>query len=150
MFTMRLEEQAKRMGLPLNGIFNKDDLPSKRQEGGYIFNLQDSVDEKGNPLPGTHWTAAYIEGNKACYFDSFGFPPPEQVDNFIGKHAWSGNQIQSIRSEVCGYYCLYFLWWMLKHKHIDFYERFKLFLNHFRLDPSKNLTFDLLGGYQIK
>lgn len=138
---IKLEEHAKRMGIPLVGVYNKDQLPTKRVPGGYIFNLQDSTDEKGNNLPGTHWTAGFVEGNRACYFDSFGFPAPEQVDDFLSQRkAWSGTQIQSLRSEVCGYYCLYFIWWMYKHRHIDFYKRFQLFLHQFSSDPKENLT----------
>lgn len=142
-----LDKLAQQLALPLLGIFSKDELPKARgKNGGYVFNLQDGTDEKGAPLPGTHWTAAFCEGKQCCYFDSFGFPPPIQVGDFLGRPLlWNAMQIQSIRSETCGYYCLYFIWWMTKHRHIPFVKRFQLFMMRFRDDPTKNLT--LLKGY---
>lgn len=143
---VELDKRARLLKLPLVGIYSKDEVPNVRRDGGYIFNLQDSVDKNGQPLPGTHWTAAFIEKGKSCYFDSFGFPAPVQVVNFLTKPiVWSNHHIQNITSEVCGYYCLYFIWWMTKHRHIPFVRRFQLFLRRFKDDPEKNLT--LLKGY---
>lgn len=136
----KLEEHAVRLRIPLLGVYNKDLLPSKRGNGGYIFNLQDSTDENGVSLPGTHWTAAFVEGNRSVYFDSFGFPPPEQVEQFLSKHhAWNAAQIQSLRSEVCGYYCLYFIWFMATHRNLSFYKRFQSFLDQFSDIAEDNL-----------
>lgn len=119
-------------------------LPSPETVGTYIINLQDSVDEKRRPLPGTHWTASYIEKGGAVYFDSFGFPPPAQVCDFLRAYrpfAVNRFQLQNIRSGVCGYYCLYFLWFMWKHRRVGggLSRRLELLLSKFSLDdPKKN------------
>lgn len=136
-----LEKRARELNLPLVGIFSKDALPRKKQPGGYIFNLQDSTDENGIPLPGTHWTAAWVDPTgKAVYCDSFGFLPPEQVENFLGRPlAWSNMQIQSLTSEVCGYYCLYFLYWMSHNRKVPIYKRLQLYMRQFSENPYENL-----------
>jgi hypothetical protein len=134
---------AKKLGIPLVDILNKDVLPSSPVEGGYIFNLQDDKDDQGNDNFGTHWVALYIEGNKAAYFDSFGFPPPVQVHHFIKKfrpYAVSEKHIQNVRSGVCGWFVIYFLWFMVNHKHIPFNQRFQKFIGLWSDDPTKNKT----------
>ena len=46
-----IEDIAKKLHLPLQGVFSKDELPRNPVVGSYIINLQDADD--GN---GTHWT----------------------------------------------------------------------------------------------
>ena len=150
-----LEERAKEINIPLVGVFSKDRLPPIRRPGGYIINLQDSIDEAGNPLPGTHWTSFYIEdgpcGKLGCnprrrvavYFDSFGVIAPQSVQEFLRPFRpwmYSEKHIQNIRSEICGYYALYFIWFMHRHrfKIKDINKRFQTFLRLFSNDPEKN------------
>jgi hypothetical protein len=138
----QLEDLASKHKIPLVGVFNKDTLPNFHRDGGWIINLQDSVDKDGKGLPGTHWTAFYCEGKHAAYFDSFGFPPPVQVQQFLEKKynvVWSRKQIQNIVSEVCGWYCLFFIWFMGRNK-LQFNKRFSKFLSLFSTDVEKNLT----------
>ncbi|NBP02415.1 MAG: hypothetical protein EBU90_20320 [Proteobacteria bacterium] len=135
-----LEKRCRKLHIPLVGIFSKDELPIRPREGGYIINLQNSVDENGNNLPGTHWTAFYVEGNKACYFDSFGFPSPLAIREFLKPYSpvpYSDKVIQNINSGVCGSYCLYFLYFMSRHNR-DLIDRFDRFLRQFSNDPTKN------------
>ena len=74
-----LEDMAEKDRLDLIGVFNKDMLPKERVMGSYIINLQDYED--GN---GTHWVAFKIFDNKkCCYFDSFGFPMPKEINAFL-------------------------------------------------------------------
>lgn len=134
---------AKKLHIPLNDILNKDVLPISIKQGGYIFNLQDDKDEFGNDNFGSHWVSVYIEKNKAAYFDSFGFPPPVQIHHFIKKfrpYAYNEKQIQNTRSGGCGWYVIYFLWFMTNHKNIPFNKRFEKFINLWDDDPKKNLT----------
>ena len=140
-----LEGHAKRLALPLHGVFSKDQLPPYHRDGAYIVNLQDSVDEAGNPLGGTHWTGFYIEKGKAVYFDPFGVIAPLSVQHFLRPFKpwlYSEKHIQNIRSEICGYYVLYFIWFMTNHqsKIKDVNQRFKRFLGLFSNDPTKNKT----------
>lgn len=138
--------------IPIVGIFSKNQLPhsSNIREGGYIINLQNDKDEFGNELGGTHWTGFYVEKNKkgkpdVVYYDSFGAGPPIDVQNFLrplSPYEYNDEVIQNINSSVCGYYVLYFLWFMSRHKNIvNLDKRFKLFLKLFHKDPEKNLGF---------
>jgi len=141
----QLEEMAVKKSVPLNGVFSKDQLPTIPKAGGYIVNLQDSVDESGKSLPGTHWTAFYIENNKAIYFDSFGCLPPVEVESFLKPYKpyrYNRKEIQNIRGSVCGYYCFYFLWFMSRQKKSipDLFKRFETFVNQFSINPLKNQT----------
>lgn len=139
-----LEERAKEISAPLVGVFSKDLLHKiPRRDGGYIINLQDSADEWGNPLPGTHWTCFYIEGKHAVYFDSFGVIAPQAVQQYLKPYRpwiYSQKHIQNIRSTICGYYCLYFIWFMSRHRHRikNLNQRFQAFLRLFSNDPEKN------------
>lgn len=139
-----LEEQACRLHIPLVGVFSKDQLPRHRREGGYIVNLQDAADEHGNPLPGTHWTAFYIEKGQAVYFDPFGVWPPRAVQTFLQPfRPWhfSTKQVQNIRSTICGYYVLYFVWFMARNRSLKTVrQRFQAFLRLFSTDVEKNKT----------
>ncbi len=140
----QLAEHCHRLGIPLVGIFNKDNLPKQRVQGSYILNLQDDLDHNGNDQPGTHWTAFIIDGKQACYCDSFGFNAPAEVQHFLKPfrpYPWSHKQIQNPSSEICGYYVLYFLWWMNRHKHFkNMATRLEKFLNQFSEDYTKNKT----------
>jgi len=76
-----------------------------------VLNLEDST--KGN---GTHWVCLInIPAQKYCYyFDSFGFPPPDNVTQVIKRDLnknilYNALQIQNIDSSLCGYYCLYLI-----------------------------------------
>lgn len=149
MTNVDLEEKAVRLNIPLVGVFSKDKLPITKKDGGYIVNLQDSDDG-----PGTHWTAFYIERRRnassthSVYFDSFGVIPPLSVQRFLrNKYVFSTKHIQNIQSEICGYYVLYFIWFMWNHRYKikDLRKRFCAFLRLFSSDPTKNKT--LLAKY---
>jgi hypothetical protein len=145
MTNIDLEKRAKEIAIPLVGVYSKDLLPSYAKDGGYIINLQDSTDEDGLPLPGTHWTAFYIEKNRAVYFDSFGVIAPRSVQTFLRRFKpwmFSTKHIQNVQSEICGYYVLYFLWFMWTHRHRikNLNKRFCAFLCLFSTSPERNKT----------
>jgi hypothetical protein len=100
-----IEEICKSAKLPLISVCSKDQLPSRRIVGSYYINLQNS-----NEGSGTHWVFARIfECGKAIYFDSFGIAMPTEVEEFLKPFkpiAYSNRQIQDIKSELCGRYCL--------------------------------------------
>lgn len=67
---------------------------------------------------GTHWVAAYVnESSRGWYFDSFGLPPiiPHHIKR-IRKNCknfrWNSIQLQSENSDVCGHFCIMFLYYM--------------------------------------
>lgn len=131
MTNYELEKESQDIGIPLVGVFSKDRLPSHVIPGGYVINLQDHKAGEG-----THWVALAV-GEKATYFDPFGFPPPKDVMHFLRNHVpieWSGQQIQSIESGVCGSYCLAFLYYVFLRK-----GGLRGFIRLFSTDPSENL-----------
>lgn len=107
---LQLTKLCKVYNLPLQNIYLRDEVPKQIPPSGkkfYIFNLDSS---HGN---GTHWTGAFCFGDKnIAYFDSFGFPPPLKIANFLksNKHkvSWNNYAFQSINSDVCGFWVVLF------------------------------------------
>ena len=113
---IEIEEICKSVNLPLISVCSKDQLPSRRIVGSYYINLQNS--DEGS---GTHWVFARIfPCGKAIYFDSFGIAMPVEVEEFLKPFKpipYSNRQIQDIKSELCGRFCLlcdYFFSYQLK------------------------------------
>jgi len=53
----QIEDLAKKMSIPLAGVYFKDELPKKLEPNkSYIINLQDSETDDGKQNEGTHWT----------------------------------------------------------------------------------------------
>ena len=134
---------CKRYNIPLNGVYNKDCLPLKRnrQPGSYVINLQDDEDSSGNNLGGSHWVIFYIEKDNCVYFDCYGIIFPRQVREFSqGLHLiHSPKLIQSETSALCGSFCILFLFFMSRQKHIKKLEnRMKAFNSMFYDDTKKN------------
>jgi len=116
----QMEELSGRMGIPLEWIGFKSDIPLKiKPNKSYVVNMEDAIDRDGDINKGSHWVcfqvAEYPNGHKeAVYFDSYGVGPPEIVRKRIEYAFGIGighttKNIQSLMSEVCGYYCLAFL-----------------------------------------
>lgn len=140
-----LDNIATDHDIDLVGIFSKDELPSRPKDGNYIINLEDS--DAGN---GTHWTAFTIIDNKyACYFDSFGFMPPKEVLKYLlsyKPYGYNNRQIQDVKSDYCGYYCIAFLKTMQTPTK-EPYERFDDFLNAFtnNLKTNDKIVIEMLN-----
>lgn len=136
-----LEKMAKLNKIKLNGIFSKDMIPLNVNSGGYIINLQDSY--RGN---GTHWVALFVEDDKkqkhnAVYFDSFGviFPTAiSRIQNIKKPIPYLNTEIQNIRSNWCGQYCILFLWYMQNAK-TPILKRYGDFINMFSENEEDNL-----------
>ena len=105
----KLEEYANKLGLPLNNILMRDEMNKLNEDGFYIINL-DSSDNRG-----THWTCLYFHSLNSCYFDSYGFVPPLEVEQKIRPYIYNDADIQDFNSEACGYYALHSLsFYMIK------------------------------------
>tara|TARA_R110002167_G_scaffold172178_4_gene370454 strand:+ start:2278 stop:2724 length:447 start_codon:yes stop_codon:yes gene_type:complete len=132
-----LEKIADDMHLDLIGVFSKDNLPKERIVGSYIINLQDQDDGGG-----THWTAFKIFPMKqACYFDSFGFDAPVEVGRFLEPFkpiATNNRQIQAVKSDLCGYFCLAFIDFMNDKRGAEIYDKYDDFLNSFTNNLKSN------------
>ena len=138
-----LENEAHAKRLPLIGVFNKDQIPRHYKNGFYIINLQDDFDSRGQDLPGSHWTVFYVEGKEAVYFDSFGFAPPVEVQNFLKPFApypYNQQVVQSMRSTVCGDYVMFFMMYMYHNKNWtrNLRKRFAAFMRLWSPNVLKN------------
>jgi hypothetical protein len=71
------------------------------KNGSYILNL-------GNK----HWTCLFVLNRQGVYFDSYGQIYPKEVKIFCNNIIYSDDTIQSLNSVACGYYCLFFLYYM--------------------------------------
>ena len=126
-----LLEILKNYNININGVFAKDQIKKPLKDGFYIINLDNS---DGN---GTHWTALYkINDAFSLYWDSFGFPPPEYIDNILYKYDYNKKQIQDIDSTSCGFYCVAFIKFLSDKS--DKLTAFKTFCNLFGKSTTDN------------
>ena len=82
-------------------------------------------------LPGSHWTAVHVAANgRGTYFDSYGVPPfvPQHLDCLRRNSTlfrWNTKQLQSTYSNVCGQFCVMFLFYLCNDYSLhDFHELF--------------------------
>lgn len=122
---IELQQIAKKRGIPLDIVLSKDELllPSNvnkfrnSKRWNIIINLQDIFNSKMQIQPGTHWVCLMRDNYKMYYFDSYGFKMPEEVIELARKLQiptihYSEKQIQKISTDLCGWYCLYFIKYM--------------------------------------
>ena len=106
-----LDYYCKLFKINIIQVLSKDLFKNyKAKAGCYIVNLGDSN------TGGTHWTSFIINDKIATYFDSFGLIPPQSIVKFIkryNKHLriiYSIDQIQDYNSVLCGWFCVYYLY----------------------------------------
>ena len=95
------------------GVFSSDHLPKvvDRFPCGFIANTGPA------DKPGLHWVCFYFQSKlKGEFFDSYGRPPDyyqEIFKEYLINHGdnWTFNskQLQSVSSDVCGQYCVFYL-----------------------------------------
>ena len=130
---IEIEKILNKKKIKINGIFMRDELKNFNKKGFYIINLDKSTST------GTHWCVIY-KNDKTFYFDSYGFPPPEEIQNIIKPYIFSNKNIQDINSSSCGYYVILFILYFNKNKHRDDIETFQDFINFFNDDNSLNVN----------
>jgi hypothetical protein len=101
--------------------FYKDKLKNIEPNSSYILNLNSELDENNNKNTGSHWVALVIDDNKqGIYFDSYGLEPPKEIKNLLKTNQYKfGNttkNIQSLMSNLCGFFCLGFIYFLHKSK----------------------------------
>jgi hypothetical protein len=123
--------------IKLNGVFLKDQL-SNPQWGNYIINLASSNDGTG----GTHWVGLQLGPGGSFYFDSYGAPPPKEVDAFIKQAgstcSYNNWIIQDLDSHFCGFFCIGFFHYLAKHNKLPINEKSNNFINLFEDDTKSN------------
>ena len=98
------------LGSHFEGVFAKNNLPPGRHPNRMFILNTDTAN-----LPGRHWIAVFIRDNIGYVFDPLGMvPPPLRLINWMNERylQWSYNkrQVQPIDSNMCGVYCMYFLY----------------------------------------
>lgn len=86
------------------GVFSSDTIPILQKNEAIVVNT-DKASEKG-----THWLAFFMNETKTIeVFDSYG-QSPEFYGIFIPNTCWNNIVFQSLSSNVCGAYCIYFIY----------------------------------------
>ena len=101
-----------------NGVYSKDNLPDKTNEGASVVNLDEYSDI------GTHWIALYVNNKTVTYFHSFGVEHiPKEIKKFINNKNIITNifRIQAYDSVMCGYFCIGFIDFVLNGKSLTDY-----------------------------
>lgn len=137
-----ISEICRVMGLPLKGIYFKDTVPKDPDFGFYIINLQ-SVSDSRN---GTHWTAFYHDNHINLYYDSFGFPPPADLEPILYPYLFNNKDNQHMTSSSCGFYCIAFIKFLNGFK--NKLKAYESFLKLFNDDTTKNelILYNILYG----
>ena len=98
--------------------FMRDNIPASLGDGVYLYNMDSS---RGN---GSHWMSFCLKKPKIFYYDPFGtdlngFPPTELrkwgAQNGYKMLVANEEDMQHIKSWLCGWYAVYFALKMKKH-----------------------------------
>ena len=109
---------VEKMGINnFKGCFYKDKLKKIQPNSSYILNLNSELDENGNRNGGSHWTCLVTDNIKrAIYHDSYGEAPPNEIRNLLKSNQYkighTSKNIQSLMSNLCGYFCLAFIYFL--------------------------------------
>jgi hypothetical protein len=118
-----IDELIIKMAIPnFKGCFYKDTLKKIEPSSSYIINLNSEFNEKNEQNAGSHWVALFTdELKKAIYIDSHGEKEPNEIRNLLKcnqyKIAHTTKNIQSLMSNLCGYFCLGFIFFLTVSKH---------------------------------
>ena len=99
-----LLKTTPRMRRSVWGVFSRNRLPQRLLPGGYVVNTDD------RDGPGIHWIALWVMPERIEFMDSFGHVSEYYGWTFGLPTLYNTQQLQSHDSDVCGAYCLYFLY----------------------------------------
>jgi hypothetical protein len=113
-------DQCKKFKIKhFKGVFMRNELVNENASKNECFTL--NLDHSNNT--GTHWTCVFVKSGTCYYFDSFGFPPPKEVEDYLhkfDKRYYNSFEIQKINQVICGHFCIYVL--AKLNRGNDFYE----------------------------
>ena len=131
-------EICKQRKIPLINVIAKDEENLMKKNGNYVINLQNHNQR------GSHWTALVMTKSDCIYMDSFGQPPPQEIDDFLKNKYKKENInyntmiIQDMKSDYCGYFCIAFLKSNKENKNKGLLRKLNIFQNIFSTDTIKN------------
>ena len=109
---------VEKLNIPnFKGCFYRDKLKTIQPNSSYIINLNSELDEHGDRNTGSHWVALLTNDMKqAIYFDSYGEKEPNEIRNLLKcnqyKIGHTSKNIQSLMSNLCGFFCLSFIYFL--------------------------------------
>jgi hypothetical protein len=115
-------ELVEKLNIPnFKGCFYKDKLKEIHPNSSYIINLNSELDEKGNMNKGSHWTCIVTDDmHRAIYCDSYGENAPNEIKNLLKSNQYkighTSKNIQSLMSNLCGFFCLAFIYFLTVSK----------------------------------
>jgi hypothetical protein len=118
-----ISELVVKLNIPnFKGCFYKDTLKKIEPSSSYIIKLNSEFNEKDERNAGSHWVALLTDDlKKAIYFDSYGEKEPNEIKNLLKcnqyKIAHTSKNIQSLMSNLCGFLCLAFIYFLTVSKH---------------------------------
>lgn len=110
MNSLEVWDSLRHIPAQTKGVFPADRIPNRwSRPAAIVANTDDHT------KPGTHWVALYVDSKgHGVFFDSYGNPPlVAQHHNRLRRNSnsyeWNTRGLQSLKSRVCGEYCLMFL-----------------------------------------
>ena len=98
-----IQDILSREAAPIfQGVYAADKIPPLRMGSAIIVNTDKSTE------PGMHWLALYQDREALEFFDSYGQSPDFYGFSFTNVK-WNNIPLQSITSNVCGAYCIYYI-----------------------------------------
>jgi len=113
-----IDELVTKMNIPnFKGCFYKDKLKKIQPNSSYIINLNSELDENNNRNDGSHWCCLVTDDMKrSIYFDSYGENAPNEIRNLLKSNQYkighTSKNIQSLMSNLCGFFCLAFIYFL--------------------------------------
>ena len=108
--------------IPLKGVFMKNEFKLPFSDGNYVMNLQDSHEG------GSHWVAFIKNKSNIFYHDSYAvIMHQNQYDLFKSEKNniyYNTLQKQSLDTTSCGWWSIYFLYFMYYSKGTTLQKRF--------------------------
>jgi hypothetical protein len=128
----QLIELAKEFNINLKFIGLTNDLKNKEiTNGSYIINIGDDM--------GTHWASLYLQNNEAFYFDSYAAAPENDLIDILNSNSKvtkviynNEYQLQGINEQLCGIWCIMFLYHMQNSKKKSLVDKFNEFAKDYK------------------
>jgi len=99
------------------GTFAKDQVPSNSSLTRFPCCFISNTDNSNQP--GEHWVAFWFDSKDSSeFFDSYGYQPSIFGFILLCNH-FNRTCIQSLHSNVCGQYCLFYLFWKSRGKSLS-------------------------------